>query len=245
MARRFVAEGALVVVHGRHQPDAVAAAESVGAELALSADVSDPVAAQELIDAIVTRLGRIDVVVNNAGVSAVHAITRVTDEDWQRIIGMNLSGSMYVSRAAVKHMKRDGGGGIVNVVSWAGVQGTSGMSACAASKGGLVALTLTWAKELAAFGIRVNALSPAAMSDMLRELPPDVLQARIEQRRLGLPTTEAVADAAVFLVSDVSKYTTGQVLFADGGAHLGEAGQAERTSPSASGRFRRSGPDGV
>jgi 3-oxoacyl-[acyl-carrier protein] reductase len=110
-------------------------------------------------------------------------------------------------------MKTNGRGAIVNVTSTAGTHGLVGFSAYGASKAGLVGLTLTWAKELAPFGIRVNALAPGAITDMMRELPADVLQPIVDR---GLPTVEAVANAGLFLASELSSTVTGQVIHAIG-----------------------------
>ena len=151
--------------------------------------------------------------VNNAGISSRAAVTRVVDEDWDRVLAVNLSGPLYAARAVIPAMKVNGGGVIINVTSTAGTHGTVGFSSYAASEAGLVGLTLTWAKELAPFGIRVNALAPGAVTDMMRELPPDVLQPIVDR---GLPTVEAVADAGLFLASNLSRTVTGQVIHAIG-----------------------------
>jgi NAD(P)-dependent dehydrogenase (short-subunit alcohol dehydrogenase family) len=147
--------------------------------------------------------------VNNAGVSERSAITRVADEEWDRLLAVNLTAPMAICRAAVRVMKPAGGGSILNVISGAGEQGTPGFTSYAASKGGLLALTLTLALELRHFGIRANCLSPAALTDMLRQLPDELLQPLVDA---GLPTVEEVAAQALFLVSDLSRPMTGQVL---------------------------------
>ena len=145
------------------------------------------------------QLGPVDVLVNNAGISSRRAITRMTDDDWFESLAVNLTGSMYMIRELVPGMKARGWGRIVNVTSGAGTHGIAGFSAYAAAKGGVVALALTLAVELERFGIRVNALAPAALTDMLRQLPPELLDPMIEA---GLPTVEECADAALGLVVD-------------------------------------------
>ena len=144
-------------------------------------------------------VGTIDVLVNNAGISTRNAITRLTDAEWERNLAVNLTGPMYAIRELVPGMKQAGWGRILNVTSGAGTHGVAGFSAYGAAKGGVVGLTLTLAQELARFGIRVNALSPGALTDMLRQLPPELLDPMVER---GLPTVEDCAEAALRLVVD-------------------------------------------
>ena len=222
IAERFAAEGATVVVNGRRQDDADrAAAEIPGAELAVGCDVADPVAVAAMVDATVGTLGRLDIVVNNAAVALDHYLTRVPDEEWQRTLDVNLSGPFYVTRAATPVMKKQEGGVIVNVISYAGLRGREGQVPYSASKAGLIGLTLASAKELARFGIRVNALGPAAMTDMGAQVAPEAIAEALELIPMGrIGTLEETAEAALFLASDRSRYTTGQILNADGGIHL-------------------------
>ncbi len=144
-------------------------------------------------------LGPVDILVNNAGVASRRAITRLTDDEWFESLAVNLTGSMFTIRELVPGMKARGWGRIVNVTSAAGTHGTPGFSAYGAAKGGVVGLSLTLALELEHFGIRVNVLSPAALTDMLRQLPPELLDPLIAS---GLPTVEECADAALRLVVD-------------------------------------------
>jgi 3-oxoacyl-[acyl-carrier protein] reductase len=213
MAERFALEGARVVVHGTRQSDAVAVAADIPGALGIGADISNRTAFEALVARVNEEWGHPTVLVNNAGVSSRAAITRVRDEDWDHVLKVNLSGPLYAARAVIPGMKTNGRGAIVNVTSTAGTHGLVGFSAYGASKAGLVGLTLTWAKELAPFGIRVNALAPGAITDMMRELPTDVLQPIVDR---GLPTVEAVANAGLFLASDLSSTVTGQVIHAIG-----------------------------
>lgn len=213
MAAAFAREGARVVVNGRRDEDARAVAAGIPGSIGVGGNLSDRAAIERLVDQVTATWGRIDVLVNNAAVSRRSALTRVSDEEWEEVIAVNLTGPMYLTRAVVPVMKRQGGGVVLNVVSGAGTQGTVGFSSYAASKGGLVALTLTWAQELAPFGIRVNALSPAALTDMMRQLPPEIL-APMEAR---LPSPEEVAEVAVVLVSDRCHLVNGQIVGAQGG----------------------------
>jgi 3-oxoacyl-[acyl-carrier protein] reductase len=213
MAERFAAEGARVVVHGTRQAEASAVAEEIPGALGLGADISDRTAFEALVRRVNDEWGVPTVLVNNAGISSRAAVTWVRDEDWDRVLQVNLSGPLYAAQAVIPGMKESGGGVIVNVTSTAGTHGIVGFSSYAASKAGVVGLTLTWAKELAPFGIRVNALAPGAITDMMKELPPEVLQPIIDR---GLPTVEAVADVGLFLASGLSSTVTGQVIHATG-----------------------------
>lgn len=222
VATRFAAEGARVVVHGRsHEAAAAAAAEIAGDTIGIAGDVRDPAAGDRLVEQAVTTWGAVDVLVNNAGVALDNFLTRTTDERWAEVLETNLYGPFYVTRAAVPHMKDQGGGTVVNVVSWSGLRGNVGQAAYAASKAGLHGLTLALAKELAKFGIRVNALSPAAGTDMGDDMPAELREKalrRIPLHRGG--TVEEAAEGALFLASGRSSYVTGQVLNVDGGLHL-------------------------
>lgn len=208
MAERFAGEGARVVVNGRRAEDAVAVAAEIPGAIGVGGDLSDVDAIAGLVERVREAWGRVDVLVNNAAISRRSAVTRVTNEEWEEVIRVNLTGPMYLTRAVVPMMKAQGGGVILNVTSGAGIQGTVGFSSYAASKAGLVGLTMTWAQELAPFGIRVNALSPSALTDMMRELPPELLDPIIG--RLADPAD--VAAVALALVSDLSKLVTGQII---------------------------------
>jgi 3-oxoacyl-[acyl-carrier protein] reductase len=210
MAELFAREGATVVVNGRRAEDADAAAAEIAGSIAVAGDMSDQGAIDALVERVTAEAGRIDILVNNAAISRRSAVTRVTDEEWDEVMKVNLTGPMYLTRAVVPVMKQQQRGVILNVISGAGTHGTIGFSSYAASKGGLVGLTMTWAQELVAFGIRTNALSPSAMTDMIRQLPDEILKP-MEAR---LPTPEEVAGAALFLVSDLSSTVNGQIISA-------------------------------
>jgi 3-oxoacyl-[acyl-carrier protein] reductase len=208
MAEAFAREGARVVVNGREEADALAAAAQVPGAIGIGGDMSDRAAIARLVERVSAEWGRIDILVNNAAISRRSALTRVTDEEWEEVIRVNLSGPMFLTQAVVPIMKRQGSGVLLNVISGAGTHGTIGFSSYAASKGGLVGLTMTWAQELAGFGIRVNALSPSALTDMMRQLPPELL-GPMEDR---LASPEEVAEVALFLVSDMAQLVHGQIV---------------------------------
>jgi 3-oxoacyl-[acyl-carrier protein] reductase len=210
MAETFAQEGARVVVNGRQDDDARAASAAIPGSIGVGGDMSQQPAIDALVARVAGEFGRIDILVNNAAISRRSALTRVTDDEWNDVIGINLTGPMYLTRAVVPLMKQQGRGVILNVISGAGTVGTIGFSSYGASKGGLVALTMTWAKELTRFGIRVNALSPSALTDMMRQLPPELLDP-IES---SLAAPADVADVALFLVSDLGRSVNGQIVSA-------------------------------
>jgi 3-oxoacyl-[acyl-carrier protein] reductase len=175
--------------------------------------MSDQRAIDRLVETVIADLGTIDILVNNAAISRRSAVTRVTDEEWDEVIRVNLTGPMFLTRAVVPVMKSRGSGVILNVISGAGTHGTVGFSSYAASKGGLVGLTMTWARELSRFGIRCNALSPSAMTDMMRQLPPELLA----PMEASLADPKDIADVATFLVSDLSRMVNGQIVSAGSG----------------------------
>jgi 3-oxoacyl-[acyl-carrier protein] reductase len=219
IAERLAAEGARVVVHGTRESDAVAVAETIPGAIGLAADMGDRAAVAGLVGRATDRFGPIDVLVNNAAIPGRAAITRVTDDEWDRVLAVNLTGPLVAIRAVVPPMKSGRGGVIVNVVSVAATEGSAGFASYAASKGGLLGLTMTLAVELGRFGIRVNALSPSALTDMTRQLPAAALQTMLDR---GLPTVESIADAALFLASPMSRDMSGQVLRVAGGVAPGQ-----------------------
>jgi 3-oxoacyl-[acyl-carrier protein] reductase len=222
MAERFAAEGARVVVHGRDPEQAKAhAALLPGAAIGVGAALEDPEAPSRLVDAVLAEAGRLDVLVNNAGVARDRFITKLGDEDWDASFAVNAGAPFRLIRAAVPALKEQPHANILNVVSWVGLRGRPGQTAYAASKGALVSLTLSCAKELGRFGIRVNAISPSAQTEMNAGVPDEALAEALKSVALGRwGTVEEVADGALFLVSDRARYTTGQILHVDGGMHL-------------------------
>jgi 3-oxoacyl-[acyl-carrier protein] reductase len=224
IADRFAAEGGHIVVHGRRDTDATTAAGELpggGRAMGIGADLTDPAATEELMRRTLAWQGRLDVLVNNAGVARDRYVTKLSDEDWEACLRTNATAPFQLLRAAVPAMKHAGGGVVLNVVSWAGLRGNVGQAAYSASKGALYTLTLALAKELGGFNIRVNALSPFVDTDMTRAMSAQAREATIDRvplRRFG--AMAEVAEAALFLCSDRSSFTTGQVLNVDGGIHL-------------------------
>ena len=169
--------------------------------------------------AAVERFGRIDVLVNNAGVTRDGLLVRMSEEDFDRVVDTNLKGAFLCCRAAAKRMMRRRYGRIVNLSSVVGLRGNAGQANYAASKAGLIGLTKSLAKELATRNVTVNAVAPGFittdMTDAIPEKAREVLLSRIPLADLGKP--EDIANAATFLASDEARYITGQVLVVDGG----------------------------
>ncbi|MET0146962.1 MAG: SDR family NAD(P)-dependent oxidoreductase [Ilumatobacteraceae bacterium] len=221
IAERFAAEGATVVVHGRDEATCEEVAKTLPGASWFAGDIGAPGFADELVAHAVGRHGRLDILVNNAGAAIDNFITGVSDERWADTLATNLSGPFAAIRAAVRVMKTGGGGTIVNVVSWAGERGNVGQVAYSAAKAGLHAMTLTGAKELGKFAIRVNSLSPAVSTDMSGQMDPHLQAAAAKRKPLKITgLVSDVAEGALFLVSDRSRFVTGDVLHVDGGLHL-------------------------
>ena len=187
-------------------------------------DVSNPESTKELFDFVVNKFGRVDVLVCDAGVTADAMTYKMTDEMFDKVISINLKGIFNVVRYFGPYMEQQNKGSIINISSIVGEYGNIGQANYAASKAGIIGMSLSWAKEFARKGanVRVNVLSPGyIMTDMLKTVPEELLNkfaAQTMLKRLGQP--EEIANAALFLASDESSYVTGTVLSADGGMRL-------------------------
>ncbi len=178
-------------------------------------DVSNKEEAQKGVDAVIEKFGRIDVLVNNAGITRDGLFMRMSAENWDAVINTNLSSAFYVSQPVVKVMMKQRSGAIVNMSSVVGVSGNAGQANYSAAKAGLIGLTKTLAKELGSRGIRVNAIAPGFINtDMTKDLDTSKFTDFIPLKRLGEP--EDIAKAVKFLAVDAD-YVTGQVLEVDGG----------------------------
>lgn len=182
-------------------------------------DVTNREQVKEVVESIVQKYGRIDVLVNNAGITRDALLVRMKEEDWDAVINVNLKGVFNVTQAVVPHMIKQRSGSIINVSSVVGVYGNPGQTNYAASKAGVIGMTKTWAKELAGRNIRVNAVAPGFIETPMTEKLPDKAReaalSRIPLGRFGKP--EEVAQVYLFLASDESSYITGQVIGVDGG----------------------------
>jgi len=226
IARAFAAEGARVVLAAR---DAAKLAEAVaeiqaggGHAEALALDVSDRASVEAGIASVVAAHGRIDHLVNNAGVTRDNLLLRMKDAEWQQVIETNLTGSFLCTQAVLKPMIKQRSGRIVTITSVVGLAGNAGQANYAASKAGLIGFTKSVAREVASRGITANAIAPGFIeTDMTAAMTEKARAAVLGAIPLGrVGRAEDVAAAALFLVSDAAAYVTGQVLAVDGGFHM-------------------------
>ena len=219
----FAKEGAKVVVSDVDDEAGKRTAEEIrgiGCEaIYVHCDVSDPRDAEGLVKAALDAFGALDILVNNAGITRDALLVRMKDEDWQRVLSINLTGVFNCTRAAARAMMKRRSGCIINISSVAGIVGNVGQANYSASKAGVIGLTKSAAKELARWGIRVNAIAPGfIMTEMTAKLPEQEREKLLSTIPLGFPgEPEDVAKAALFLASDAARYITGQVIQVDGG----------------------------
>jgi 3-oxoacyl-[acyl-carrier protein] reductase len=177
---------------------------------------------QEFFNQIVKECGRVDVLVNNAGITVDGLLVRMKEEDWNRVLGINLNGAFYCTQAVAKTMMKQRSGRIINMASVVGVMGNAGQANYVASKAGLIGLTKTAARELAPRGITVNAVAPGfidtAMTADLSEKVKEAMLAQVPLGRMG--QSEDVAEVVAFLASEKASYITGQVIHVNGGMYM-------------------------
>ncbi len=190
--------------------------------LAIKVNVADLSEVEGMVETILQQFGRIDILVNNAGITRDRLILRMTEEDWDAVLDVNLKGTFNCTKAVIRHMAKQKSGKIVSIASVSGEMGNPGQANYAASKAGVIGFTKTIAREFAARGINVNAIAPGfiqtAMTDAIPEKSRETLMQMIPMERLGTP--EDVAQAVLFLVSESSSYITGQVLNVNGGIYM-------------------------
>ncbi|EYT57393.1 3-oxoacyl-ACP reductase FabG [Microbacterium sp. UCD-TDU] len=218
----LAAQGFRVLVADVDLETATATAAALGeGHRALELNVSDSASVDRAFDEAVARFGQIDVVVNNAGINRDAMAHKMTDEQWQIVLDVDLSGVFYVSRAAARHMRERKSGRLVNISS-ASWEGNVGQANYAAAKAGVLGLTFTLARELARAGVTVNAICPGFIdTEMTRGIPADIHQAQLDKIPMGRAGAPSDVGAAVaFFASEGAGYITGQVLEVGGGYRI-------------------------
>jgi len=226
VAASLAEDGASVVVSGRDAARLEMAAKELEAlgvpVLAVPGDVSGREDVDRVAGQARERFGRIDILVNNAGIIRDALLVRMRDEDWDEVLNVNLRGAFLMTRAAAKVMMRRKGGRIINITSAAGAMGNAGQANYSAAKAGLIGLTKSAARELAHWGILVNAVAPGLIdTDMAAAIPPEAREALLTQvplKRVG--GAREVAEVVRFLAGDGASYVTGQVIHVNGGLYM-------------------------
>ena len=224
IAQQFIAQGARVAFTYRSSAEAAAALEQElsaggGTVKGFKSDAASMTDAERLVGEVVDAFGTVDIVINNAGITDDTLLMRMTEEQWDRVISVNLKSCFNLTKAVMRTMLKARAGSIVNISSVVGVQGNAGQANYAASKAGILGFTKSVALELGSRNIRCNAIAPGFIeTEMTAKLDADTVQGwrdAIPLKRGGTP--EDVANLCVFLASDLSAYITGQTLNVDGG----------------------------
>ena len=226
IARLLAEDGASVVVSGRDAARLEAAVkelESLGAPaMAVAADAAKREDADRLVEATRERFGRVDVLVNNAGITRDQLLVRMKDDDWDKVLDTNLRGVFLMTRAVGKVMMRQKSGRIINIASTAGAMGNPGQVNYSAAKAGVIGLTKAAGRELAHWNILVNAVAPGLIeTDMAASIPAEAREAMLQQvplKRIG--QGREVAEVVRFLAGDGASYITGQTIHVNGGLYV-------------------------
>jgi 3-oxoacyl-[acyl-carrier protein] reductase len=214
VARRAAEEGATVVVSDWHEARLATTASELGVH-AIPCDVTDEEQVQALVEGTVTKYGRLDVMINNAGLGGTRSVLDMRDDEWQRVLDVTLNGTFRCTRAALRQMVKQGGGAVVNNASVVGWRAQEGQAHYAAAKAGVMAFTRCAAMDVAKHGIRVNAVAPSlAMHPHLAKVTSEELLRDLAAREAFGRAAEPweVANVMVFLASDYASYLTGEVL---------------------------------
>lgn len=225
-AMKFAKEGAKVVVADINEEDVnntVEEIKSAGGEAVASiANVVNKEEVDKMVNDTVEKFGKLDIIVNNAGITADSKLVKMTEEQWDKVIAVNLKGVYNCGQAAAKVMTEQGSGVILNASSVVGIYGNYGQTNYAATKWGVIGMTKTWAKELGKKGVRANVVAPGfiltPMTEKMPEKVLDMMKNKAPLRRLGNP--EDIANAYAYLASDEASFVTGAVLSVDGGTVL-------------------------
>lgn len=227
IALKFAQEGADIAFTDLNEDDNFRNTEKEIEALGVKAkgyasNAADFAQAGQTIDSIVKDFGKVDILVNNAGITRDGLLMRMTEQQWDMVINVNLKSAFNLTKAVIPHMMKQRSGAIVNMSSVVGVSGNAGQANYSASKAGMIGLTKSTAKELGSRGIRCNAIAPGfIITDMTGALPEDVRkdwEAKIPLKRGGTP--EDVANVCTFLASDLSGYVSGQVIHCCGGMNM-------------------------
>lgn len=220
MAHKFASLGANIVLNGRREIDEVLVSEfsDYGVQvIPISGDVSDSTDAKRMVEEAIEKLGSVDILVNNAGITKDKLMLKLTEEDFEQVLKVNLVGAFNMTQAVLKPMSKARQGAVINVSSVVGLIGNVGQANYAASKAGLIGFTKSVAREVAARNVRVNAIAPGMiesdMTDVLSDKVKETTLAQIPMKRFG--NTSEVAEVATFLARQ--EYLTGQVIAIDGG----------------------------
>lgn len=222
----FAREGAKVVVADLDEENGRAVAEEIvaqgGEAMFVKLDVTSRESVKSMVDAVMAKWGRIDVLVNNAGITADKTLLKMTEEQFDKVIAVNLKGVFNCAQAVAEVMVNQGKGKIINTSSVVGLYGNFGQTNYVATKSGVIGMTKVWAKELGRKGVCVNAVAPGFIeTEMTAKMPENVLAAMREKTPLGrLGSPQDVANAYLFLASDEADYVNGAVLSVDGGITL-------------------------
>ncbi|MBS3970775.1 MAG: 3-oxoacyl-[acyl-carrier-protein] reductase [Clostridia bacterium] len=226
IATALAKANAAVVVNSIDEQEAIDVAQELNAlgkeAVGIKADVSNTAEVEALVKQVQDRFGSITILINNAGITKDGLLMRMKEEDWDKVLDINLKGTYNCTRACIKDMVKQKKGSIVNISSVVGISGNAGQTNYAASKAGVIGFTKSLAKEVGNRGIRVNAVAPGFIdTDMTGKLPEELVARIKEQIPLGsLGAPEDVADLVMFLVSPAAKYITGEVIKVDGGLNL-------------------------
>jgi len=209
--------------HKEEADETIKKIEALGKQgLAVQADVSNFADADRMVNEVISRFGRIDILVNNAGINWDGVIWKMTEEQWDKVLDINLKGYFNYIRAVSPHFREQQSGKIVNVTSINGMRGKFGQSNYSASKAGIIGLTKAIAKELGKYSVNVNAVAPGLIeTDMMKDAPENVRTAALQDivlNRMGQP--DEVANVVVFLCSELARHITGEVIKIDGGQYI-------------------------